>query len=208
VLKIKIGIGVMLVLATLTGGVLLGRAWFTPTPETITKTLPPEVVKVEVVKEIPSEPEVRVVEQVTTTTEKVPVPGPVVEKLREILVQEQVDPEELSIYSMIRGQRLVGEKNKWGWRGEAECWLDYEDESLMLASAKFDHTVSTAQMIVDRKPLTKYAITGGIKLTDQGIGYSAAFSKRWWNSPVWGEIGVGVTPEYGAEVEVGIRYEW
>lgn len=118
-----------------------------PKPPEPLPPLPPEVIKVEIVKEIPG-PE-RIVEKVKWSTKEVEVPTEVVKEIIKV-VDKSEGPGRLFAKIDIDAKKFEGldEDGKLarGWKGEAQCKVrgNQNDPWIILTHSPIDLTESTA----------------------------------------------------------------
>lgn len=112
------------ILASVAAGAWASRTLFPPKPAPPPPPLPPEVIEVEVVKEIPVEGPERVVERVRWETREVQVEVPVIHEVERV-VREAVNLGTLQGRAEVNADKFFGQdesgKLAFGWKGHISC---------------------------------------------------------------------------------------
>lgn len=156
-------------------GIAAGISWVAK-PNPLPEQLPPEVIRVETVKEIPSPPDTKVVERVVFQTKEVPVDR---ETIREVV--REVDSGGTPVGRVrLEGDQYTSREGS-GWKGFGVCEVFVSGNWKELFRSDLDIQNSSAITIyrpIQSKP--KHSITVG---WDAGDGYLVGYQRRaGWSS--------------------------
>lgn len=181
-------IWLLLLLGSGAGVFALGR-FSVPTPAEPLPPLPPEVIEVEVVKEIEVPGPERVVERIVWKTLPAEIPDPILQTVTKWLAPDCPVPVEAPQTPLQARVQVDADKYEgttpdgrvaFGWRGEAACFMSRGAEEVKLAHELFDLSSSRAiTTIAPSIPRRTWTVDARLGVhSDQGVDLGVSFHKK------------------------------